>query len=144
MCKWKDKTIGKKTIPAEAFEAICNIILESAKQRNPITYKEITEEIKKKQFNNIIISRKELGYILGEINNQVAEKTHNLLGKSIYPTAIVVKTGTRTPSTGFWGVNSGDNPPSKKVITDKKEQRKVLEEYQCDVFDISKWDCNCQ
>jgi len=144
MCKWEDKPIGeeKKIIPAKVFEAICNIIFQSAGKGKTIKYGEITNIINK-QFPDVKIDNyPDMGHILGEINDQVAEatKTSKENPTSIYPSSIVINKERKEPGDGFWGVSSGDNPPSK---VKKNERDDVLKEYQRNVFDTNKWNCNC-
>jgi len=87
-----------------------------------------------------------MGYILGEINDQVAEKTKTSEENptSIYPSSIVINKDTKKPGDGFWGVSSGDNPPSKFKDKSEDGQKEALKKYRENVFDTSKWDCKCE
>jgi len=154
-CRWQDKLINGKVIPAKVFKAICNIIFQSAVEGKTIEYGEITNIINK-QFPDVKIdNHTDMGHILGEINDQVAKATETSKENptSIYPSSIVVKKdypsivvkkGEGKPGKGFWGVNSGDNPPSEFKDKSEDEQEKALKKYRKNVFDTSKWDCECE
>ena len=137
MCKWQSITIsdkgGKIPIPAQVFQDACEIILQAAQNKQTITYTEIMDQLKKSGHRKI--SRRTIGKILGEVNDQVSQNTN----PSIYPSAIVILSGGNRPGGNFWGVSTGTNPPSGVVPSNRT---KTLQRYRNDIFN-KHWSCNC-
>ena len=138
MCNWSDVEIvfrdGKRVkIPAATIIDACEIIKDAAKQRRLITYTEIMDQLKAR--GNRKINRATIGGIVGEVSAQVSKVTN----PSIYPSAIVVLKGTNYPGNGFWGIDTGTNPPKN---VPEKMRRVVIRRYQDDIFS-REWDCNC-
>jgi len=137
MCNWQDITrsygVGKIQINAQVIEDACDIIRQRAQRKQTITYTDLMVQLKHKGHGKI--NRGTIGHIVGEVSTQVAQVTN----PSVYPSAIVIRKDTDQPGEGFWGLNSGTNPP-EKVPDSQKAQ--MLRQYQNDVFD-KEWSCNC-
>ncbi len=137
MCNWRDITFrygrGQITIPADVIRDACQIIWESAKRRQFITYTQLMSRLKALGYKRI--NRGTIGAIVGEVSNQVAQNTN----PSIYPSAIVVRKGANKPGSGFWGLNMGTNPPSG---IPSGQRNLAIQQYQNDVF-TGNWNCNC-
>ena len=130
MINWNDKRFpcgkGSIEISGSTLKDTFNIIHEYAKRQEKIPYSELINRLKQK--GNKKISRRTIGFIVGEVSIQVSSDTKS----SIYPSAIVIRKDSSIPGEGFWGVDSGTTPPSDCP----KEHRKIeLQKYQKNVFD---------
>ena len=137
MCNWQDIEfpygIGRIQIDARTIQAACEIIFGVAQKSQTISYTEVMNELK--SLGCPKINRGTIGHIVGEVSVQVSQITN----PSIYPSAIVVRSGTNQPGDGFWGVNTGTNPPSG---VPRNNRRNALQQYQNDVFNRL-WGCKC-
>ncbi|MFC2068676.1 hypothetical protein ACFLTP_06670 [Chloroflexota bacterium] len=139
MCKWKDIIIiqakGKRRIPIKAtvMQHACSIIHTEAELGRTIAYTNIMNCLKNQGHKKIY--RGTIGNIVGEVSNQVSQITN----PSIYPSAIVVRKGTKQAGPGFWNLHRGTAPPNSVT---KNHRRKQMNQYQQDVF-MFDWDCNC-
>lgn len=60
---------------------------------------------------------------------------------SIYPSAIVVRKDTMQPGKGFWGIDTGTDPPNKVPINQRQSK---LKNYQQASWQVQKWSCDCK
>lgn len=137
MCNWQDKVVVKKDrkiqMSAGVFSDACRIIRQMAQERRVIFYKALENELK--SLGHPKINRGTIGDIVGEVSIQVSQVTN----PSIYPSAIVVHKEDKTIGEGFWGLDTGANPPSKVPVN---QRQNALQQYQSDVFNRP-WNCNC-
>jgi hypothetical protein len=98
-----------------------------------IFYSDVEKELKR--LGHRKINRGTIGDIVGEVSIQVSQVTN----PSIYPSAIVVHKGDKSIGVGFWGIDTGTNPPCK---VSPNQQKDALLQYQNDVFN-KPWNCNC-
>lgn len=138
MCNWQDKIVTKRDgrrieLPHNVFQDACKIIWQSAQQKRLISYSDVEKQLKR--LGHRKINRGTIGDIVGEVSAQVSQVTN----PSIYPSAIVVHKGDKSIGVGFWGVDTGTNPPSE---VSPNQQKDALPQYQNDVFN-KPWDCNC-
>jgi len=137
MCQWKSISVklgrGTIQISAQTIKDACDIILQAAKKGQVIHYSDLWNMLK--QLGHRGINRGTIGSIVGEVSIQISQVTN----PSIYPSAIVVRKDTGKPGEGFWGLDSGTNPPSR---VPKNMRAKALQQYQHDVFHRT-WNCHC-
>lgn len=137
MCNWQDMefpyAIGRIQIDAQTIQVACEIIFRASQRSQTISYTEVMNELKRLGCPKI--NRGTIGHIVGEVSVQVSQITN----PSIYPSAIVVRSGTNQPGDGFWGVDTGTNPPSGVSCNNR---RNALQQYQNDVFSRP-WGCKC-
>ena len=137
MCNWQDREFrygkGRIQIAAQTFQDACEIILQAAQKRQTISYTMVMDDLK--QLGHPKINRGTIGHIVGEVSVQVSQIT----SPSIYPSSIVVRSGTNQPGDGFWGVDTGTNPPSGVPCNNRTN---ALQHYQNDVFNRP-WGCKC-
>lgn len=143
MCNWQDKVVDKgktktiiRKIPEQVFSDACRIIHQMAQERRVICYSDL--EYRLKNEGHGIVSRLIIGDIVGEVSIQVSQVTN----PSIYPSAIVVHKNAKTVGEGFWGIDTGTNPPSKYQRLSQKQKENLLQQYRNDVFNRL-WNCNC-
>lgn len=129
MCNWQDIEFpyarGRIQIAAQTIQAACETIFRAAQRRQTISYTEVMNELKRLGCPKI--NRGTIGSIVGEVSIQVSQITK----PSIYPSAIVVRSGTYQPGEGFWGVDTGTHPPSRVAHNNRGN---ALQQYQNDVF----------
>jgi len=137
MCEWQDIYFryaeGKIRIGARVIRDACDIIWKRAQNRQTITYADLMNLLKDRGHEKI--NRGTIGHIVGEVSSRIAQFTN----PSIYPSAIVVRKDTNQPGRDFWGLDTGNNPPSQ-VAPDQRAQ--MLQKYQSEIFSMS-WSCNC-
>ena len=137
MCNWQNIAFpyarGRIRIDAQTIQAACEIIFHAAQKGQTISYTEVMDELRRLGCSKI--NRGTIGSTVGEVSVQVSQITK----PSIYPSAIVVRNSTSQPGEGFWGVNTGTNPPSSVV---RINRQKALQQYQHDEFNRP-WGCKC-
>jgi len=137
MCDWEDINprygMGKIQISAKVIRDTCDIIRQRAQNRQIVTYSDLMVQLKREGHRKI--NRGTIGHIVGEVSTQVAQVTD----PSVYPSAIVVRKDTNKPGEGFWGLDTGTNPP-EKVPNNQRDL--TLQQYQKDVFS-KPWRCDC-
>lgn len=137
MCNWYAINprygAGRIQINAEVIKDACEVISHKAQSKQVITYSEIMDQLKKAGHGKI--NRGTIGHIVGEVSNQVAKTT----APSTYPSAIVIRKDTGQPGRGFWGLDTGTDPPLK---VPHKQKAYRLQKYQDDVFS-KHWSCAC-
>ena len=139
MCNWQNTVIkqagGSRRIPidAQVIQDACTIIYRQAQTGEPIIYTDLMNQLKQLGYRKI--NRGTIDGIVGEVSNQVSQLTN----PSVYPSAIVVRGGSNQPGPGFWGLNSGTNPPNRVT---QNQRRIQLDQHQQHVFNLN-WACNC-
>jgi len=134
MCDWQDVNVRGRIFSAKVIRDACEIIRQTAQKGELIYYSDLIKRLK--QLGHKHIDRFVIGDIVGEVSIQVSRLT----APSIYPSAIVVRKDTKEPGDGFWGLDTGTNPPNKLP---PHQKRNGLEQYQRDVWQVNKWSCAC-
>ena len=135
MCNWRDISVRGIHIDAQTIQDACRIIHRTAQKHKTITYTDLMDGLK--QLRHRGINRGTIGSIVGEVSIQVSQLTN----PSIYPSAIVVRRDTNQPGKGFWGLNTGSNPPD---IAPQNQRQNSLQQYQQNVFNyVNLWNCDC-